>query len=372
MKIAVFAVTENGERIANNIDAGLNDSVTIYKAPKPVQTKVADTEQKPPWLLDAVRDAFARYDALVFVSATGIAVRAIAPHIQAKTTDPAVIVVDDTASFAISLLSGHVGGANALTMRIAGATGAVPVITTATDRAGLPALDLFTKDMGFRTGDMAAFRSITAAILRGESACVFTNLPLADWDERLRKAYDIRPLSEIEPHAGAYSHIVIVPSTAGDMITSTDEAAAQKIEAIITKAASDLEQNMLVLQPRQIYVGIGCRRGVAVAEVQEAIEKALDMVGLHAYNVRGFASIDIKRDEAALSEAAKVYNVDVVFFPASELDAHAPGSSDFVRDTVGTGGVCEPAAILASKGGALILPKTVFGRVTVAMAEAES
>lgn len=339
MKLAVLTVTENGVKIAGRIKGRLSDDVEIFEPPK--------EEDQKPWLMELVKDVFPKFDAMVFVSAVGIAVRALAPHLRDKTVDPAVVVVDDSGAYSISLVSGHIGGANDLARKVADAVGAMPVITTATDIAGKPAIDMFMKDLGLKTDDMTALRRISSGILRGESACIFADISLGRWGNMATASYSMRPLSQVKKYRKYYEHVVVV----------------------VDNNPVDAGKKALVLKTRRIIAGVGCKKGVTPEEVKQAIRGSLASKGLHAHNLKGIASIDIKSDEEALIKAAEHFNVGVSLYPAVELDEVAPSRSDFVMDKVGAGGVCEPAAILASRGGALIVPKTVYGKVTVALAE---
>lgn len=343
MKLAVFAVTENGAKIANQIKERLKDKVEIFSPPK---SKLGTSK---PWLMDLVSDNFPKYDGFVFISAVGIAVRALAPHLKDKTIDPAVVVVDDTGAFSISLLSGHIGGANDLAREVADAVGAMPVITTATDVSGKPAIDIFMKDLGLKIDDKAGLKRVSAGILRGESACIFADIKLGRWGDRAKVAYSVRPLGQLEKYRKVYDHVIVIVSD-------------QNIKT---------EKGELILKPRRIFAGVGCQKGVTTDEVKQAVKALLASNGLHGHNLKGLASIDIKSEEAALFKAAEDFNVEVLLYPAEKLDEIAPSKSQFVKEKVGAGGVCEPAAILASRGGKLIATKTVYGRVTVALAEEE-
>jgi len=339
MKVAVFTVTKNGVKIAERIKQRLKNRVEIFEPPK--------DENEKPWLMDLVKNAFDKYEAMVFVSAVGIAVRAVAPHIKDKTDDPAIVVVDDAGAFSVSLLSGHIGGANDLARKVADAVGAMPVITTATDISGKPAIDLFMKDLGLKTDNMAKLKSVSAGILRGETACIFADIGLGRWGDRAKAAYSVRSLRQLDKYASAYDHVVV----------------------ILNDEQIKIAGNALVLKTRRIYAGIGCQKGASADSVKKAIRKALVANGLHPHNLKGLATIDIKKEEKAILEAARRYKVDISLYPAEELDKAAPNKSDFVKEKVGTGGVCEPAAILASRGGKLIAPKMVYDKVTVALAE---
>ena len=339
MKIAVLAVTENGLIIADRMKTRFDDELEIFAPPA--------MGRDNPWLLDLVSEIFLDYDGLVFISAVGIAVRAVAPHLRDKTVDPAIVVVDEAGAFSVSLVSGHIGGANDLAIKVADAVGAVPVITTATDTHGKPALDLFMKELGLKTDDMTRLTRVSSGILRGESACIFADIGLGRWGDRVRAVYSVRPLDQLKRYGSAYEHVVIV----------VDEEVPQ------------VRPGTLILKIRRVYAGIGSRKGVTLDEVRDAIRSALGSQGLHLHNLKGIASIDIKNEEKAFYEAAEHFGVEVQLYPADKLDAVAVNRSDFVKEKVGADGVCEPAAILVSEGGTLILPKTVHGKVTVALAE---
>lgn len=341
MKLAVFTVTENGLKIADKIKEKLSDSIDIFAAPK--------TDKSKPWLMNLVKEVFSKYDGFIFISAVGIAVRALAPNIKDKAVDPAVVVVDDSGAFSISLLSGHIGGANDLARQIADAVGAMPVITTATDVSGKPAIDLFMKDLGLKTTNKQGLKRVSAGILRGDSVCIFADIKLGRWGDRAKVAYSVRPLSQLIRYGKSYDHIV----------------------AVVDDEKMQLGRGILVLRTRRIYAGVGFQKGVSADDIKQAIRASLASKNLHMHNLKGLASIDIKGNDKALYEAADHFNVAISLYPAEQLDEVAPNTSQFVKDKVGAGGVCEPAAILASKGGKLIAEKTVYGKVTVALAEEE-
>ena len=163
MKIAVIAVTENGYKLASQIREKLPDpEIFIYQ-------KYAVSGEKSYEKIGELTDRiWNKYDAIVFISACGIAVRAIAPFVRSKLTDPAIIAADDSGHFAVSLLSGHLGGANELAEKIGGIIGAVPVITTATDNSGRFSPDLFAKANDLAIENMEAAKLVAAASLRGE------------------------------------------------------------------------------------------------------------------------------------------------------------------------------------------------------------
>ncbi len=270
---------------------------------------------------------FSSHDALIFICACGIAVRSIAPHLVSKTSDPAVLVLDDQGRFVIPILSGHIGGANALARSVADMLGAAAVITTATDGLSRFACDAWAVTHNCAISSMGAAKEISAAILTGDVP-VSSEFPLPD-----------------ELPGG------LVPGEGGIHI------------------GIRLREAKLRLIPRIVVAGIGCRRGTSAEVIRQALESTLEAHGIDARAVCRIASIDVKRDEAGLTECAQKMRVPLSFFTAQQLDA-VPGDfaeSEFVRKTVGVGNVCERAAVCA--GGKLIIPKTAANGVTVAAAE---
>ena len=280
-------------------------------------------------------DLFRGKDALIFIGAAGIAVRSIAPHVVSKVSDPAVIVMDDRGRFVISLLSGHIGGANELARGIAKLIGAQPVITTATDGAGRFSCDAWAVTHDCAISSMAAAKDVSAEILTR--------------DVPVTSEY---PLPEELP-AG------LAASDSGE------------IGIFIGIHKREPFSRTLRLMPRCVTLGIGCRKDISAESVMAAVHTVLDPEEIDIRAVGTIASIVNKKDEAGLLETARVLGAKTVFYTADELNA-VPGEfdeSEFVRKTVGTGNVCERAAVLT--GGRLIIKKTAVNGVTVAVSVQE-
>ena len=276
-------------------------------------------------------ELFSGNDALIFIGACGIAVRDIAPHLKSKTVDPAVIVMDDQGRFVIPILSGHIGGANALAKRLAKAIGAVPVITTATDSAGRFSCDAWATAHGCAISSMKIAKDVSAEIL----------------------SHDIPISSEFE-----------LPSILPAGLVKQDDG---ECGIFIGIHESKPYRSTLRLVPRIVTVGVGCRRGTSGDAIFKALDEVLKQNGIDVRSVCRVATIDVKRDEEGISQLARRLNVPVLYFSAEELNA-VPGTfseSEFVRSTVGTGNVCERAAVLA--GGRLVVGKNAKEGVTVAL-----
>ena len=280
-------------------------------------------------------ELFPTVDALIFVGACGIAVRAIAPYIVSKTSDPAVLVVDERGKNVISLLSGHIGGANQLARVVAGITGGSAVITTATDVNDRFAADEWAARHGLDIADMAAAKRFSADILGRD-------LPL-------RSDFAIE----------------------GDLPHGLFLGEGGERGLAITYSTARPFDDTLRLIPHVVHVGVGCKRGTPAQNITEAIEIALNENGIDKSALCAMASIDIKRDEAGLNEAAQALNLPLSFYSANELNA-VPGeftASQFVKQITGVDNVCERAAALSAGDGAeIIVRKMSRNGVTVALA----
>ena len=292
-----------------------------------------------------------RFDAHLFIMATGIVVRQIARHLEHKTLDPAVVVCDEKGEFAISLLSGHIGGANRLARRVAGVFGGRAVITTATDVQGLPAIDEIAAHNGFTILNPEAIKAINSLVLARRAVGIagpgFWTKLLAD--EFAGRAVVLSAGAERKGELDL-AGIILVDRDAGEL--------APGYSAL----------PVLGLKSPRLIAGIGCRRGVPAKEIETAFMKVLKTCGLFPEQVAGLASIDLKKDEAGLLALAQKYSLPLFFYLAPELEkVVVPSPSLRVAEATGSSSVCEAAAILAG-GGRLVQPKTKFSRVTVALA----
>lgn len=290
---------------------------------------------------------FERADGLIYIGAAGIAVRAAAPFLRDKLTDPAVVVMDEAGHYAVSLLSGHVGGANRLARVVAEICGAEPVITTATDVRGKTAIDAWAAKRGLAIGDRGRLRQVAAAFLEDRPVGFFSDFPLP-YPE---------PKGCIRDKEGERN------------VWLTIRLSPEPEDGVLCRLAG--EGRVLRLVPRVLTVGIGCRRGVSVERILQTAEHALAQSGLERLAVAKLASIDRKRDEEGICELAKKWKVPFVTFPAEELEriTKPVAESAFVRQVTGTGNVCERAALAgAGEGSRLLVEKQAKDGVTVAVA----
>ena len=316
-------------------------------------------------------------DVLIFIGAAGIAVRLIAPLLKHKAQDPAVLVIDEQGRFCISLLSGHLGGANDWARRTAKLLGAQPVITTATDVSDAFAADLFAEDNGLVITDFAAAKKVSARALLGLPIRIYAELP----PESLRRLPAEEQVEFLPEERLAEADILIgIHDLAAEFAAAVAENVGNA-EAVSVSAADDGKQELarsdrnagigLFLPPRCLWIGIGARRGVSETAVADAVEQGLAKLGLSPYAVAGLASIDLKKDEAGILNYAAAQDLPFRTFSKDDLQA-VPGSytkSAFVRSVTGVSNVCERAAMReAGRGAVLLLQKQIYDSVTIAVA----
>ena len=297
---------------------------------------------------------FKYFNAIIFVSATGIAVRLIAPCLRNKKTDPAIIAVDDTGRFAISLLGGHQGGANDLTEQIAAGIGAISVITTATDRHHLLAFDLLARRRGWALEHSGDMKKISAAQLAGAEICIYSDLLLVPKDKDGK--FELPPRSVLVTEA-AHLH----KARHGVVLLSNHRELPSLPPGL----------PFVIIRPRNIVAGIGCRRGMPGPLIMAALKEALREAGRVPEGLVALATIELKAGEKGLREAADLLNVPLHVFSREQIQSveHLFADSPFVRQHTGAGAVAEPCAYLGSGGAALILGKRAGNGITVALAE---
>lgn len=348
MKYAVISVSSEGARLGARVFAGISGEGTLY------ERKGSESGEKAQYFnrtLALTAEIFTKYDGLLFIMASGIVVRAIAPHVVSKASDPAVLVMDECGKHCISLLSGHLGGANAWCREVAAAVGADPVITTATDVHERRAPDDVARDLMMRVEPLGALKPVNSFIAEGKKVAWFL-------DEETDGASSIgERLSK--------KGIPFLPLTALD--EETFEGCV-----IISDKKIHVNKPFVCLRPKNLFVGIGCKRGTPETLISDAFHKALALAGAYEYQVASLASVDAKADEKGLLDFASHNRLPIHFYKAEELkrvtkDVDMP-ISKFVENTIGVGNVCQSAALMESMKGKTLLPKTKFVSTTVSIA----
>ena len=342
-KIAIWIITPNGVAIARQIikhlpdwDLYASDKIKTGRLPASIFCKLSDT----------LAEKFHLYKAHIFIMATGIVVRMIAPFIQNKTQDPAVVVVDDRGRHAISLLAGHLGGANGLTRKVAAMIHADPVISTATDVNAKPAIDVLAKERKLFIENPPNIKTVNMALLTDRPICVHDPLAALRDDIPNAVAADEEGLSKWEANRDGAAAIYV-----GDR-------------------QLDLAANVLILRPATLVAGIGCNRRTSSKEIAALLHETFRKFRLAELSLARIATVDLKADEAGLVELANTLKVPIDFFSRKALNrvegVQTPSAR--VQKHIGVRSVCEAAAILASQMGPLIVPKQTAPNVTVAIA----
>lgn len=347
-KLAVWAVTPNGVKLTERLADSLPDA-DIY-----VSRNIAERNTSHilfERLSATLEEKFGQYTGHIFIMATGIVVRVLAPLIQSKSMDPAVVVVDDLGKNAISLLSGHIGGANELTLKIARIIGANPVITTATDINEVPAIDVLAMENGLFIENPAAIKSVNMALLKKETIGVHD--PLNFLAQKLLKL-----------ESADFKNFMY------DIKNSLQQTVTNNTFIYVDDAISDLPSRVLILRPPSLVAGIGCNRGTDKEEISAHLTEVIESHRLASTSLTCLASIDLKNDETGLIAVAESLDLPLVFFKREELNQvkGIKNPSPVVEKHVGVKSVCEAAAILASGDGTLIVPKQSTQNVTVAIA----
>lgn len=336
---AIYAVSLRGARLGETLAGQLDAELFV---PERLAGVVAGTPYAG--LGELTARNFSRFTGHVFLCACGIAVRVIAPHLRDKTVDPAVVVLDDTGRFAVSLLSGHLGGANDLARTVAQAVGATPVVTTATDAAGAPAIEVLARELGLAVENPVAVRRVNAALAAGKSVAVFDPLGVFPVTDPQKARFFTWLAAPIPPD----------PET--------------PLVLVDWRTGQDTPQS-LSLRPPVLAVGVGCRRGAPAGNILDLVERVCLAAGASRKSIGVLASIEAKRQEPGLLEAAAVLGAATRFFSVEQLSAvPVPNPSATVAKHMGVASVCEAAAMLASTGGRLLTPKTSSELATAALA----
>ena len=354
MKLAVISVTNSGALLGNRLADQLSDrgnQVDIFAKQGRSPLRATTYEL----LSTLIADIFPRYEGLIFLMATGIVVRVIAPYIQDKRIDPAIVVMDEQGQYAISLLSGHIGGANELAELIGQTIGAKPVITTATDVGKKPAVDMLAVKLGRSIQPFAELKHMNGRIVNGDQVMFFIDKTLPNQEFYTRVAEKL-----------------------GILLEDLDQLGVAKYDGavLITEQVLSCNKPHLYLRPMALAVGIGCRRGTTSTAILAAVTDACQTIGYTINSIVVIGSTVVKQDEVGLLAVIRQLGVPSKFFINEELqeciDKYQLEISSFVQKQIGVGNICAAAAILAGQANKLLLPKTKYKNVTVAIAPVKS
>lgn len=334
MKMAIISVSNKGQELAFYLKDMLDNDSTIIKC----DLYHRNVKKYFPIL-------FYEYDAIIAVMASGILIRSIAPLIESKVTDPAVINIDDNGKFVISTLSGHLGGANELSNKIAGLIGATPVITTSTDVNNKLGIDVLALDLYLSIDNTEEILHFNKAILEGREISLTVN-PNKNFEYLFEYLND----NTLEINVSIYYSSQV----------NTDEIHVS------------LDEHKMVLKERRVVVGIGCRRGKECGFIHDGLKKSLADLKILPSRVNMLTSAEIKKDEKGILELSEKLDIPVEFVEMEKLrlfESNNISKSDFVHSKFGIYGVCEPSAlIMAGFDSKLIFKKTSYDGVTIAVA----
>jgi cobalt-precorrin 5A hydrolase len=356
--IAIIALTKKGVETACRISAALEKleiTNSLFSPEQCVQGWAMPLDMR---LGEFVKEIFGKVDAIVGVMAAGIIVRAVAPCLKSKLSDPAVVCVDVSGRFTISLLSGHYGGANELTRIIAREIGAIPVVTTASDVMGKISVDEVARLLHCNIKNPDSLVAVNSALVNGKRVVLVlvgdVKVPIGTI-----LGYEIKRAKSAEQ--------------AMALIKNFDAG------AIITEGKVPMEKLLkpvTILTPKKIIVGVGARKNANENQIITAVNAALARVDVPLERVNGLATVDIKKGSLSMIGAAKKLGLTWNFLSVDALRSvkHEGLSPDskLVKEKIGVGGVCERAALItAGKKAKLILKKMKMNGVTVAIAEGE-
>ena len=328
-RIIALYITKNGKNIALKLKKKYGNRLSIKK--------IGNKE-----LISAFEEAF-EYKNIIAIMATGIVVRAISSLIEDKKSDPAIVVVDERGKYVISLLSGHLGGANELAKEVANILGAEPVITTSSDVQGYKAIDLYAKEKGLIISDTGLYRKAARLMTEREKIPVF----IENGEEN------------------DYFNQVFF-----QIYEDLDSFLSIKGLKLAVSWRDFKKEDVLYLIPRKLVAGIGFHRGMSSNELFDYIKNICSCENIHIEAIKKIATIDKRRDEPGLVDLANKLNVELSFFTVAELEkvSHLLNVNKKVEKYHGIGNVSEACAILGSNSGKIIVPKKKGGNITLCLA----
>lgn len=359
MRLSVISFTQNGMTLAGKIARVLEGmEVTLFTKCSQCSQETMDRDDIPmhehklllgETFVEEPIGEWAKHQmeekkALLFIGACGIAVRAIAPYITNKLQDSPVLVMDEKGEYVIPILSGHVGGANELAYLISRKTGAVPVITTATDINGKFAVDLFAKKNELHIVNRCGIAKVSSKVLAGK------RITLSIEPEHFKAACRIPEGIQIVPFPPK-----------------------QSVDIVVTTRDQDFD-GAILLKPREYVIGMGCRKGKELEKIEAFIQRSMVEAGIDKTQLLALASIEQKKEEQGLLAWSRKHNIPFITYTAEELQKVKGSfhSSVFVEGKVGVDNVCERAALkICEPHGELIYEKHAEDGMTIAIAKRE-
>jgi len=335
MNIDIYAFSGNGAMLCDKIIESLKECKIEAFVPERYVKAGKHVKLIPDNLYKSTEKSFKNKDCIIFIGAAGIAVRAIAPFVTSKKTDPAVICMDERGLNVISLLSGHIGGANKLTLKIAHVVGGNPIITTGTDVNDKFAVDEWATNKNLYIVSLKEAKDIAADIIENKKI-------------------------------GLSSEFDIVSDIPKELDTN------EKNIGICISLDNNKNPfgKTLNLIPKIVSVGVGCRKGTRFEDIYDAVKKVLARNNISYFGIKSINSIDLKKEEEGIIKTSEIFKVSFNTYTKEELNSIEGNftESDFVKKIAGVDTVCERAAIMGSSSKKLIIKKSIVNSVTVAAA----
>ncbi|WP_307197082.1 cobalt-precorrin 5A hydrolase [Neobacillus niacini] len=351
---AVVAITKHGVELARKLGQSFQNADVYYMS----KFEKGDEGEKDIQLFTgSVRlllpSLFEVYKGLIIIISLGAVVRMIAPLLKDKKTDPGVVVIDDKGEHVISVLSGHIGGANELTKEVAAALKARPIITTASDVQETIAVDLFGKRFGWIWDSAEKLTPVSASVVNEEKIAIVQESGEKEW-----WLYG-RPLPE---NIKSYRSIL-------EALAEKPDAALVVTHRNLSEEEQQILQNGVLYRPKVIVLGMGCNRGTTSKEIEAVIDETLAELNVSKKSVKAICTIDLKKDEAGLIEVKNKNRWEFICYTPEELNSiKIEDPSETVFKFTGAYGVSEPAALLYSGAETLALTKKKSGNVTISVA----
>lgn len=346
--IAVITLTRQGIDVARDLEAKLPAKVTVYISEKYDEGSPKNWTRFPRRIYPLVDEIWQKHEALIFVMAAGIVVRAVAKHVQSKLYDPGVVVMDIKAKFAVALCSGHLGGSNELCRMIEERLGSVSVVTTGTDVNDTLAPDVLAKSIGARVDDWEPLKLVSGALVDSLPVGVF-----------VEDGVDVGDLSK---YARKKVTVVKTPEELNDYRAAV---------IVSHRLLPEPSVPTMWLRPPNLVVGIGCNRGTEAAEIETELAAVLEENGLARSSILRLATIEKKSDEVGLLQVATTNGWPLWWYNNDQINNDSPpfpGRSDVVFKYVGVYGVSEPSAMLAAGAQKLLVNKQKRGNLTISIA----
>lgn len=350
---AIIAITKHGVELARRLHSQFANADLYYMS----KFNRGDEEARRIQLFDgSVRllfpALFPAYKGLIIIISLGAVIRMIAPLLQDKKKDPGIVVIDDKGEHVISVLSGHLGGANELTLEVAAAIGGRPVITTASDVQKTIAVDLFGRRFGWQWESDDKLTPVSASVVNEEQIAVVQESGEKNW----------------WLHANPMPSYIRVYGNIPDALAAKPNAALVVTHRNLSPGEENILNNGVLYRPKVIALGIGCNRGTSAEEIESVIHETLAELQYSIRSVKAVCTIDLKKDEAGLLEVCQKYGWEFVCYSPDELnEVQVEAPSETVFKYTGAYAVSEPAVKLYAGNQKLAVNKKKSGNVTISV-----